>query len=186
MDCFWTKLLIKQGRGFSPQGTVMDKLKRKKIPLKTIGLHFLDMWDIFQGLAVLTSQKLQNQVTKEKPVRGHGILLPPQLASMAVYLPLPATDCRKPITSPPSSAWLFFAFLLWSHSGAKADRLRRERGTHREVQAVLLELMSKHRLCLFLERQSRDFFFIKLWGGEARQTKIISLDWAVTFICKSL
>lgn len=30
------------------------------------------------------------------------------------------------------------------------------------------------------------FVFIKLWGGEARQTKIISLDWAVTFICKSL
>lgn len=94
LDCFWTKLLTKQGRGFSPQGTVMDKLKHKKIPLKTIGLHFLDMWDIFQGLAVLTSQKLQNQVTKEKPVRGHCILLPPQLASMAVHLPLLATDCR--------------------------------------------------------------------------------------------
>lgn len=63
LDCFWTKLLIKQGRGFSPQGTVMDKLKHKKIPLKTIGLHFLDMWDIFQGLAVLTSQKLQREAS---------------------------------------------------------------------------------------------------------------------------
>ena len=67
----------------------MDKLKHKKIPLKTIGLHFLDMWDIF-----LTSQKLQNQVMKEKPMRGHCILLPPQLASIAVHLPLLATDCQ--------------------------------------------------------------------------------------------
>lgn len=152
----------------------MDKLKHKKIPLKTIGLHFLDMWDIFQGVVVLTSQKLQNQVRKEKPIRGHCVLLPPQLASYRCP-PAPSVhrlpSSRKPITSPPSSAWLFFAFLGWSHSGAKADRLRREGGTHRKVQAALPELMSKHRLYLFLLRQSRDFFLFSLNSGVGKHAK---------------
>lgn len=37
---------------FLSQGTVRDKLKPKKISLKTLGLHFSDMWDIFQEVAV--------------------------------------------------------------------------------------------------------------------------------------
>lgn len=47
----------------------MDKLQHKKIPLKTLGFHFSAGWDIFQGVVVLTSRKLQHQLEKEKPLR---------------------------------------------------------------------------------------------------------------------
>ena len=107
---------------------------------------------------------------------NEGTLHPPASSAGLYHCPpapsghrLPSS--RKPITSPPSSAWLFFAFLGWSHSGAKADRLRREGGTHRKVQAALLELMSKHRLDLFLVRQSRGFFLFSLNSGVEKHAK---------------
>ena len=100
------------GRLWIVQGTIMGKLKHKKIPLKTIGLHFSDMWDIFQGVGVLTSRKLHSQITKEKPIRVRRVL-PPGLGSDAVRVPLPAqpASSTEPVTSPSFICLAFPSFL---------------------------------------------------------------------------
>lgn len=148
---------------FLSQGTVRDKLKPKKISLKTLGLHFSDMWDIFQEVAVWTSWKLQNQVTKEKPVRMLCVLLP-------------------------SSVWLFFPCLQWSHPGAEADRCgRRQKGKAKTQHSL------SWRSCICsgeggggAKVGSPPFFFF-LNSGVRKYFKRKSLIyWAVTLIWKPL
>lgn len=144
---------------FLSQGTVRDKLKPKKISLKTLGLHFSDMWDIFQEVAVWTSWKLQNQVTKEKPVRMLCVLLP-------------------------SSVWLFFPCLQWSHPGAEADRCgRRQKGKAKTQHSL------SWRSCICSGEGgggkggiSSFLFLFKLWGKEVLQTEISYLLGSDTYL----
>lgn len=153
------------------QGTIMGKLKHKKIPLKTTGLHFSDMWDIFQGVAVLTSRKLHNRSRKRSQL---GCLVPCLLA-----WPLSLSTCHfqhslrvartrhLPVLHQPGFSFLsdYGPIQVQKQTGGR----RRSTGERRKTQRSLNWHQSWGCICFWWGKGGISFFFFFFltlgWGS---------------------